>query len=279
MVVDLRGAVRFAQHDLPLTHDRHKAGKRRDALHGRKLCLSLCVDTFRISITNAAKTVCLKSPFLSLPLCRLGHLASLATSSPSSSLTLALTVMDGGRRPVNAFTRVSPPNCLTTHSHNHPSRSNPLLLHHLVQPSPIFFSLLLPLGAFTAVCLRFIHDTDTTTTSSPFLYAKGIKRMEHDREMTGVVVSKGWVGLQYTRLVREEATWASFCSLPRESSSVCMCLSASYNYDCVGRLFWYARGCFCLQVLSPNRGPGLLPCTWRSGVHSQSKPGIYSRLS
>lgn len=107
MVVDLRGAVRFAQHDLPLTHDRHKAGKRRDALHGRKLCLSLCVETFRISITNAAKTVRLKSPFLSLPLCRLGHLASLATSSPSSSLTLALTVMDGGRRPVNAYTGFS----------------------------------------------------------------------------------------------------------------------------------------------------------------------------
>lgn len=37
-----------------------------------------------------------------------------------------------------------------------------------------------------------------------------------------------------------------------------MCLSASYNYDCVGRLFWCARGCFCAQALSPNGGPGLL---------------------
>lgn len=60
------------------------------------------------------------------------------------------------------------------------------------------------------------------------------------------------MGLQYTRLLHEEAMWASFCSLPRESWSVCTCLSASYNYDCVGRLFWYACGWFCVPVLSPN---------------------------
>lgn len=41
----------------------------------------------------------------------------------------------------------------------------------------------------------------------------------------GVIVSKGWVGLQYTRLPHEEATWAFFCSLPRER--VCVYVSAS----------------------------------------------------
>lgn len=73
--------------------------------------------------------------------------------------------------------------------------------------------------------------------------------------------------------MRREPTWASFCSLPREKerAGVCVCESvclwASYNYDCVGRLFWYARGCFCVRVLSPpHRRPGLSPVRVREAL-------------
>lgn len=33
---------------------------------------------------------------------------------------------------------------------------------------------------------------------------------------------------------------------------MCVYLCVSYNYDCVGRLFWYACACFSMQVLSPD---------------------------
>lgn len=75
------------------------------------------------------------------------------------------------------------------------------------------------------------------------------------RSDRGVIVSKGWVGLQYTRLPHEEALWAFFCFLPREKVYVnvrvwmCVC-QPPYNYDCVGRLFWYASGCFSMQALT-----------------------------
>lgn len=75
-----------------------------------------------------------------------------------------------------------------------------------------------------------------------------LKETKYDRNDRGVIVSKGWVGLQCTRLLLEEAMWAFFCSLPGENLCVyvyvCVCVCwPPYNYVCVGRLFWYARCC------------------------------------
>lgn len=89
------------------------------------------------------------------------------------------------------------------------------------------FSLSLPLH------LLFVLISNTVTPSLCFLYI--LKRTKYDR---GAIVSKGWVGLQYTRLLQEEATWVFFCSLPRES--VCLCVGLPIIMivweDCFGML-------------------------------------------
>lgn len=60
------------------------------------------------------------------------------------------------------------------------------------------------------------------------------------------------MGLQYTRWLHGKAAWACFCSSPGERRRASVCLCVSYNYDCVGGLFWYASACFSTQVLSPD---------------------------
>ncbi len=141
-------------------------------------------------------------------------------------------------------------------------------LHHLVHSSPIFFSFCLspslyfmPLGSLCVpsfvVCFHIQYCHPSPCAFYTFWMTKEDRiRQRNDR---GLIVSKGWVGLQYTRLPHEEAMWAFFCSLPREREwarervserereSVCR---PPYNYDCVGRLFWYACGCFCMQALT-----------------------------
>lgn len=157
-----------------------------------------------------------------------------------------------------AFTRLSPlhislPIRLTTRIHTqwlHPSLSiflklilsssvplflqlasfypilHPSLLHLFIFSLPTF-------TVFHALVSVFVSISNTVTPSLCFLYI--LKRTKYDR---GAIVSKGWVGLQYTRLLQEEATWVFFCSLPRES--VCLCVGLPIIMivweDCFGML-------------------------------------------
>lgn len=172
--------------------------------------------------------------------------------------------MDGGLHPFIAFTYFSAHPLNDTHSHTMTSspflsiflklsssiplflRSSHNWLHFIpsctlpssILCTPFFFfashfhciscfSLSLPLH------LLFFSISNTVTPSLCFLYI--LKRTKYDR---GAIVSKGWVGLQYTRLLQEEATWVFFCSLPRES--VCLCVGLPIIMivweDCFGML-------------------------------------------
>lgn len=121
----------------------------------------------------------------------------------------------------------------------------------LLQPScALFFHFLLflslPLTVFHAVSLS-LHPSFVVRFHIPYWYPclpvlsihpGWLKRTEYDRNDRGVIVSKGWVGLQYTRLPRKEAMWAFFCSSPRERESVCVCLPIIMIVweDCFGML-------------------------------------------
>lgn len=105
------------------------------------------------------------------------------------------------------LTPIPPPSCaLFSHSRSPSSSLYPMPLATLCIPHSLFVSI------------------SNTVTPIPVLsiHPGWLKRTEYDR---GVIVSKGWVGLQYTRQLHEEATWAFFCSLPREK--VCMYVSVS----------------------------------------------------
>lgn len=108
---------------------------------------------------------------------------------------------------------------------------------------PLAFSLF-PRPSFV---VRF-HTQYRYHSSLSFLYIFGwLKRTIRQRDDRGVILSKGWVGLQYTRLPHEEAMWAFFCFLPGERESVCVCVGLP-----VIMMVWYARSSFCMQALSPN---------------------------
>lgn len=115
-------------------------------------------------------------------------------------------------------------------SHLAPFPPPSYVLHFFLLPTfTVFHALVSP---YLCICC-FFSISNTVTPSLCFLYI--LKRTKYDR---GAIVSKGWVGLQYTRLLQEEATWVFFCSLPRES--VCLCVGLPIIMivweDCFGML-------------------------------------------
>lgn len=174
--------------------------------------------------------------------------------------------MDGGLHPFIAFTYFSAHPLNDTHSHTMTSslflsvflklrlfssshfpstrHTTGFILSHLAPfPPPSYVLLHLFFASHFHCISRFslslpphllsVSISNTVTPSLCFLYI--LKRTEYDR---GAIVSKGWVGLQYTRLLQEEATWVFFCSLPRES--VCLCVGLPIIMivweDCFGML-------------------------------------------
>lgn len=172
--------------------------------------------------------------------------------------------MNGGLHPFIAFTYFSARPLNDTHSYTltlHPSflpsssSSNSLLpsaLHtnafiflqsctlsllHLVHSSLHFP----PVSLFSQVAFAASASTSNTFTPFPELFYTSRSTKEdrkRQRDDRGAILSKGWVGLQYTRLPQEEAMWAFFCSLPRES--VCLCVGLPIIMivweDCFGML-------------------------------------------
>lgn len=155
--------------------------------------------------------------------------------------------MDGGLHPFIAFTYFSAHPLNDTHSYTltlHPSFLPPSsdlhsfillfhsstvctngfilflhFLHHLLCPPPT----LLSISCRWALLHLSYVSISNFYPSSCALYSVADYKGQYDREAK---VSKGWVGLQYTRQLQEEAMWAFFCFLPRERERVCvsMCL-------------------------------------------------------
>lgn len=96
-----------------------------------------------------------------------------------------------------------------------------LFLSLLVSPFAMLLSLALYVTPVTVSHQRAVAPVAYDFCTS-WLTQEDRRRQRDDRRM---IVSKGWVGLQYTRLPQEEATWAFFCSLPRES--MCVYVSSS----------------------------------------------------
>lgn len=178
-----------------------------------------------------------------------------------------------------AFTRLSPlhislPIRLTTHIHTH-RLFIPLSSHLPQTPTHSLFTLFPPgfivLQFYTPSCALLSHvpvflslyftryifflvrfHIQCCTPLHRAFYTLGESKEDRIRQRndSGVIVSKGWVGLQYTRLPHQVAMWASFCFYAwRGRERVCMCRPPC-NYDCVGRLFWYAAGCFSMHLIS-----------------------------
>lgn len=131
------------------------------------------------------------------------------------------------------------------------STQQPSLLHLVYSTSIFCLSPSLYVHAFLLLLPSFVPFTRTRLSSLHSFYTFWLTkedRIRQEWQRSDIKRMSGHTGTHNCRTRRLCGRSFVPC-LQRERVSVCMCWHP-YNYICVGRLFWYACSCFCVQALT-----------------------------